>query len=335
VCAELRLKIYSTYGFDTGKLNVGDALFQLACQNKFHPVFDYFNGIEWDRNLRLNRWMVTYLGAPDTPFIREVSRISLIAAVKRIKYPGTKFDQIIVLEGPQGTGKSSALRILAVDEQWFSDQSIFGVEDRQQQELLSGKWIYEAAELQGLQTTQAEKIKAFASRQVDRARPAYGRFMEERPRTCIIFGTTNSSKYLGNDGNGHRRIWPIPTGKIDLNGLRANVDQLWAEAWFRDLSDKEEISLHAALWKTATAEQDARVQHDAWEEKIDSWLTQNMVQETSIFRIATGALEIPAGRISKSDQTRIGHCLTSLGWIRRRGTVDGKREYLYDPPRKD
>jgi len=204
--------------------------------------------------------------------------------------------------------------------------------------MVSGKWIYETAELPGLQTTQAEKIKAFSSRQVDRARPAYGRFMEERPRTCIIFGTTNSSKYLGNDGNGHRRIWPIPTGKIDLNALRANVDQLWcqqrAEAWFRDLSDREEIALHSALWKTATAEQDARIQHDAWEEKIDSWLIQNMVQETSIFRIATGALEIPAGGTSKSEQIRIGNCLTSLGWIRRRGTVNGRREYLYEAPDK-
>jgi predicted P-loop ATPase len=321
---------------ETGNSNLPQALIQLASQSRFHPVFDYLFSLEWDRKLRLNRWMITYLGAPDTVFVREVSRISLIAAIRRIKYPGTKFDQIIILEGPEGKGKSSLLAALAVDHEWFSDQTIFGRGDREQQELLSGKWIYECAELQGLATTAVESIKAFASRQIDRARPAFGHFLENRPRTCIFFGTTNKTKYLANDGTGNRRIWPIETGKIDLEAFKRDVDQLWAEAWFRDLEDKEEITLHPALYKAAKVEQDARIQHDIWHEKIAIYL-KTINREVGTFEIATGPLELKTPQCDRRVETRIGNCLTLLGWGKYRPTVDKPdgtrgREYRYYPP---
>jgi predicted P-loop ATPase len=145
---------------------------------------------------------------------------------------------------------------LATRDEWFSDQSILGVDDRQQQELLSGKIIYEIAELHGLKTTQIEKIKSFASRQYDRARPAFGKGVEERGRTVAIFATTNEDAYLL-EGTGHRPIWPVLTTKIDLDALARDVPQLWAEAVDRR-ANGERPELPKELWAEARAQQDER-----------------------------------------------------------------------------
>ena len=170
----LRVKIHKAYGFDPGTQNTYDALMQLCLENEFDPVLDYLNALQWDGTSRLDRWLSTYIGADDTELNREFGRLALIAAVRRVRSPGCKFDPILVLEGPMGTNKSKAIEILAGVEN-FCDQSIFGARDREQQELLAGVWLYEIAELSNIRKTEVEHIKAFASRTHDRARPAYGR----------------------------------------------------------------------------------------------------------------------------------------------------------------
>lgn len=327
-CKLLRVRLHETFGLETGRVNTEDAIAQLAYKNSFHPVCNYLESLRWDGTTRINRWLIDYLGAPNTSLVKEVSRISLIAGIRRVLNPGTKFDQIIVLEGKEGKGKSSALAILAVEERWFSDQSILGVDDRNQQEMLSGKWIYEIAELHGLQTTSVEKIKAFASRQFDRARPAYGRFVEERGRTCVIFGTTNEENYLL-EGTGHRRIWPIKTGKIDLEGLKRDVDQLWAEAYQRE--EKEDIALHEVLWESAAEEQEARISRDEWNETITRWLKSEIVPSVSIMEVATKALDIRKGDVDERTQKRIGRVLRSMGWEKKRSRVPGGFENRFWP----
>src|SRR5262249_4498604 len=147
----------------------------LCLEHPFNPVIDYLAALAWDGTERIGRWVIDYLGCPDEPIGRAFGRLMLIAAVRRARHPGTKFDQIIVLEGVEGTGKSTALRILAGDDN-FSDQRILGVSEREQQEALQGVWIHEIADLAGMRRTEVEAIKAFASKTEDRARPAYGRF---------------------------------------------------------------------------------------------------------------------------------------------------------------
>jgi hypothetical protein len=226
VVADLRRKIHAAFGFDPGKQNTIDAVEQLCVRNKFNPITDYLDALEWDGTPRLARWLITYLGAEDTELNREFGRLALIAAVRRARKPGTKFDPIIVLEGPMGTRKSMAIETMAGSEN-FSDQTILGARDREVQELLGGVWLYEIAELSNIRRTDVEHMRSFVSRTVDRARKAYGHFRTDLPRTPIFFATTNDDKYLK---QADRRFWPVKTTTIDIEALKRDRDQLWAEA---------------------------------------------------------------------------------------------------------
>jgi predicted P-loop ATPase len=211
--------------------------------------------------------MTTYLGAEDTALNRAIGRLTLIAAVRRVRSPGCKFDQIPVWEGKEGTNKSTAIAVLAGQEN-FSDQTILTSGDKEQQELLRGVWIYEIADLAGMRKSDVDKVKAFASRTYDRARPAYGRRVVSVPRKVVIIGTTNDDQYLQSQ-TGNRRFWPVGTGTIDIQGLRQDRDQLWAEAAEID-ANGEPLVLPRELWTEAAAVQDERRQHDPWDDVLAS-----------------------------------------------------------------
>src|SRR5262249_50593956 len=123
ICRAVREHIHARYGFDPGIQNARDALERFCEANRFDPVLDYLDSLRWDRQSRLDRWSVTYLGAEDTELNRAIGRIVLVAAVRRARQPGCKFDQIIVLEGPEGTKKSTAITLLAGMAN-FSDQTV-------------------------------------------------------------------------------------------------------------------------------------------------------------------------------------------------------------------
>lgn len=185
------------------------------------------------------------------------------------RHPGCKFDYIIVLEGAEGLFKSSALCVLAGGPENFSDQTILGRSDREQQELLRGVLLYEIADLTNIKKAEVEEVKAFASRTVDRARPAYGRCRIDMPRRGTIWGTTNNSEYLKSQ-TGNRRFWPIEvaaTRPIDLEGLVRDRDQLFAEAAALEAGGAS-IVLPKELWAAAGDEQDKRREADPWEDKL-------------------------------------------------------------------
>ena len=205
ICAQL---IDREFGFDPGRNPMHDACLQLCLENRCDPIVDYLDSLEWDGVNRIDEWLTTYLGANDTELNRAIGRIVLIAQVRRAREPGCKFDQIIVLESPEGKDKSTALSILAGGPENFSDQTILGRGDRDQQELLRGVWLFEIADLSNIRKAEVEDVKAFASRTHDRARPAYGRFRVDLPRRGVIWATTNNSEYLKSQ-TGNRRFWPI------------------------------------------------------------------------------------------------------------------------------
>src|SRR5262249_29949799 len=223
VTVVLRQVIIEKFGFDPGKDHVADAATALCLENRFDPLLDYLDCLKWDGVPRLDRWLTTYLGVEDADLHRAVFRATLIAAVRRIRQPGCKFDHILTLEGPEGKGKSTAIAVLAGVEN-FSDQTILSQSDKEQQELLRGIWLYEIADLAGLRRAEVEKVKAFASRTHDRARPAYGRRRVDAPRRCIFVATTNEDEYLKSP-TGNRRFWPVAVGSIDIEGLRRDRDQ--------------------------------------------------------------------------------------------------------------
>ena len=222
------------FNFMPNKTLVFETLLDTARLNRFHPVLDYLNGLCWDRIERIDQWLTRYAGAKDSKYTRAVGPLMLTAAVRRVRQPACKFDEMCVLEPLiQGTNKSTALATLAVRDEWFSDDLPLNVDGKRVIEALRGRWIVEAAELSGMRRNDIDHLKAFLSRQIDRARMSYDRLGTEHPRQCIIVGTTNSGQYL-RDTTGNRRFWPVQIQQFDLAALKSDRDQLWAEAAHRE-----------------------------------------------------------------------------------------------------
>ena len=199
--------------------------------------------------------MISYGSAKDTPYVRAVGAITLIAAVRRVRQPGCKFDEMLILESEQGTEKSVALETLAVNSEWFSDDLPLSADGKRVIEQTRGRWIIEAAELSGMRKADVEHLKAMLSRRTDRARLSYGRMTTEKRREFIVVGTTNEKTYL-KDLTGNRRFWPVEV-KFNIHTLRRDRDQLWAEAAVRE-AQGESIRLDPKLWKDAADEQKER-----------------------------------------------------------------------------
>ena len=192
----MRDAIISAFKFDPGKNHVHDAIVSLALGCQFDPVRDYLDSLQWDGVPRLDTWLTDHLGVAGTPLNRAIGRKMLIAGVRRVRQPGCKFDYIVVLEGEQGSGRSTALKILAGGEEYFSDAEVISLWPKDRQEQVQGVWIYELAELAGYGKVDVNQFKNFVSQTVDRARPAYGRNRIDRPRRCIFVATTNDDNYL-------------------------------------------------------------------------------------------------------------------------------------------
>jgi Virulence-associated protein E len=331
VVADLRRKIHAAFGFDPGKHNTIDAVEQLCAKNKFNPIVDYLDALKWDGTPGVDRWLITYLGAEDNELNREFGRIALIAGVRRARKPGTKFDPIIVLEGPMGSRKSMAIETMAGTEN-FSDQTILGARDREVQELLAGVWLYEIAELSNIRKTEVEHMRSFVSRTVDRARKAYGHFRVDAPRTPIFFATTNNDQYLK---EADRRFWPVKTTTIDIEALKRDRDQLWAEASMQEPGTS--IVLRQELWKAASVEQEAREEHDPWYDKLTNAVGTVEYGEERVS--STDLLETVLGiHVSKQrdiDYKRLGKCMRKLGWNGPKKTkIAGKDVKGYTRPDK-
>jgi predicted P-loop ATPase len=204
--------------------------------------------------------------------------------------------------------------------EFFSDQSILDLNDRAQQEAVAGIWIYEIADLTGIARADTDKVKAFASRTTDRARPAYGHFREDRRRRCIFIASTNAETYLKSQ-TGNRRFWPVKTGKIDLVAVRTDRDQLWAEAAAVEASGYS-LVLPEELWGAAAVQQEARLDHDPWMDELDKVQGKLFKLEngTEEHRVATADLlglylKIPTDRQTDHAFKRVKHCMLRLNWI--------------------
>jgi predicted P-loop ATPase len=194
-------------------------------------VRNYLEGLVWDGRARIDMWLIECAGAEDTIATRDVSRALLVAAVHRVLHPGCRFDQVPLFMGPQGSGKSAALRMLAVHDEWFGNDLPFDSSAKHFMEATVGKWIVEAGELMGMSQTDAASFKACLSRQVDVSRASWDHRPRKTPRQFVIVGTTNETEAcLLLDPTILRRFWPVQVKRFDLAKLREIRDQLWAEA---------------------------------------------------------------------------------------------------------
>ena len=228
--AALRYFLEQFYGL-SGKDKIFDGLNVVAESHKFHPVRDYLDACEWDGVPRLERLLVDYLGAEDSPYTRAVTRKAFTAAVARIYRPGCKFDYMLTVRGRQGLGKSALIKKLGGE--WFSD-SFTTMQGKESYEQVQGVWLMEIGELAGMRKAEAETIKLFISKTSDRFRPAYGRRIQEFPRQCVFIGTTNEAQFL-KDATGNRRFWVVDTPNTPARSMWDDltpevVRLVWGEA---------------------------------------------------------------------------------------------------------
>lgn len=228
----IRNYIECVYGISSS-LKVDDSLAIEVQRKSFHPIREYISSITWDGVKRIDTLLIDYFGAEDNSYTRAAIRKALCAAVTRVFKPGTKYDMVLILVGPQGTYKSTFIRKLGMN--WFSD-TFTTVQGKEAYEQLQGAWIIEMAELSAFKKSEAESIKQFISKCDDAFRPAYGRTVEIYKRQCIFFGTTNDTDFL-KDPTGNRRFNPIDihpenaTKSVPNDLTQDEIDQIWAEAY--------------------------------------------------------------------------------------------------------
>jgi predicted P-loop ATPase len=314
---------------NAGLGDVGRAVEAAARDTSFHPVRDYLGALIWDGIPRIDTWLVAYLHADDTPYVRAIGSCFLISAVARIFRPGCQVDHAPTLEGPQGQLKSSALRALAVKDAWFTDR-LSPVSTKDAALETAGVWIIEIAEMDALLRASSGAKKSYLTRRDDRHRPPYGKRTISQPRQCVFACTINPpvEGYL-TDPTGARRLWPfVCHGVIDLAGIVRDRDQLWAEAVVR--YEAGEI-----WWLTpeqealAAVEQKARFKGDVWREPIKHWIGQR--DDVSLAEVAENALQIKPQDLAKnhSAEIRIAKILENLGFKRCRARIGEKRSTRY------
>jgi predicted P-loop ATPase len=298
---------------------VGRAVQTVARENCVHPVRQYLQALNWDRTPRLDTWLARYLGVEDSLYAQAVGSRFLISAVARVEQPGCKVDQVLILEGPQGILKSSALQVLA--DPWFTDRvSALGSKDAAIE--IAGVWLVEMAELDALLRSALPATRSFITRRRDRFRPPYGKHVVDLPRQCVFAGTINPIGGYLKDPTGGRRFWPVRCGLIDLEALLIDRDQLWAEALVRFRSGAPWWLETPKLQALAAAEQDARFEVDAWDEKVSDWLVGR--HDVSVGEVLVGALGIPQESWSQSAQNRVAKFLVQQRFERYRPGKSGQ-----------
>lgn len=289
---------------------VREALEIVGREHRFHPLRDWLSGLSWDGTLRLADWLHSYLGAPDSEAVKAFSAMFLVAMVARIFRPGCQADYMPVLEGPQGILKSQACRVLAGN--YFSDSlPDLGADYVRISMHLRGKWLIEVSELSAFNKTEATKLKAFLTTQVEQYTPKFAHREVSEPRQCVFVGTTNDDQYL-RDATGGRRFWPVHCGMIKLDDLKRDREQLFAEAvvayqngaqWWPDPQFETDYIKPV---------QETRLETDAWDKPVSDYLLGKT--ETTLYDVAFMGLGLPNSTIRTAEARRIAALLRQQGW---------------------
>jgi predicted P-loop ATPase len=298
---------------------IADCVSRVARDNPVHPVRDWLASLTWDGRPRLSHWLLDYLGGEGPPaYLEAIGPAFLISAVARVFRPGCQADHVLTLEGPQGSGKTSAVRVLG--RPWITE----GIPDLQHKDAslhLAGVWLVEISELAAVRRTDSiEHVKAFLTRNVDRYRPPYGRRTVDVPRHCVFIATTNEAAYL-RDPTGNRRFWPVHCADIDLAALERDRAQLWAEAVHRYKAG-EPWHLGADVSEIATTEQEARRYVTELEQDVAEYLERMAAQGHTelavrdVLRDALGVLTTDDPRAAAGLGPQVAAAMARAGWKR-------------------
>lgn len=320
------------------------AMLQVCGNTPIHPVRDWINQLVWDGTERLDGWLEAVFGVPQTPYTRAVARKTLVAAVRRVRQPGCKFDHILVLQGAQDFAKSLAIETLATS-QYFSDSLPLNLADKDAMMGLRGRWFIEFGEIEHLARNTSGLTKAFITRHNDIYRAPYGKTQETHPRQCIIFGTTNETHYLRDD-TGNRRYWPVLCANhASTNWIEDNREQLFAEAAHWD-DKKEQLWIDPKHMPEAHEEavraQSARLEahDDPWgpliadfvngknqphrEDEEGNPIEVKARDYVTVADLLGLAVRVPRGQLNVGHQRRVARILRAMGWFDcRQKTAEG------------
>jgi predicted P-loop ATPase len=322
--SELFAVLQSEYGL-LNRNDFFDGLNNTAHKNSFHQVRDYLDQLKWDGVSRIERFFIDFLGAADNQYTREVTKLLTAGAVARIYSPGTKFDYVVILQGAQGCGKSTAIRLLAMNDNWTSD-SLDSLDSSSAIQILQGSWILELSELKSLGRTSGgiESVKRFLTATSDKCRLPYQRRPEVFPRQCVFIGSTNRTDYI-DDQTGARRFLPIKCGENkpleDLfNSSTAEyIRQLWAEAVNRYKRENPPLTLPRELLAEIEKRQSDIVTDNGWRGQIIAFLEDKTETcSLAIWRRCLGN----TGNPRKYESTEINSILDSLpGWEKSKKVI--------------
>lgn len=289
------------------------------CQDRpYNPVIDYFNTLKWDGVPRLDTWLETYLGVVPADeriksYVQAVGANTLRGAYRRVTHPGCKFDSMLTLEGLQEAGKSMSIQMLVPNDSWVLEDLSLGTDAKVVIERATGKFLIEVSELVVSRKSDINRIKSFLSLRTDVARKAYGRKTTQKPRSFIFIATTNETHYL-EDKTGNRRYWPVKCTEIDLEGLRRDRDQLWAEVQHLEKKNPNfKLYLEGELKKIAAEQVGQREAVDDWEDFFHNLLGEKTgwVRSETLWR----HLGQPLARVNSPDSRRLAFILGRLGFV--------------------
>lgn len=324
---DINLTLYIQRDIGIAKIGrdvVSQAVIAVAHRNSRNCVRDWFDSLKHDGTPRIEQFFSDCFGADESDYTRAASRNFWLSMPARVYTPGCKVDTMVVLEGPQGVGKSTALQAIGGD--WFAEQHESATNPKAFAEILQGKLLIEISEMDAFSRAEVNRVKQAISCPADRFRASYGRHANDHPRQCVFVGTTNRDDW-NRDETGARRFWPISCkGSVRVDIVRENREQFFAEAIVRHKAGESHWEMPAEETK---AEQEGRYQADPWLENVHDIIKGESSVTTS--RVAE-KLGVPLERRDRATEMRIGACLRFLGWVRRQKRGSDGRAYFYTPP---
>lgn len=291
-----------------------EAIDHAAEVNAKNSLTEWLDSLVWDETPRLDMWLTDCLGVDFDEYTHAIARNWPIGMVARAYRPGCKMDNMPVLEGVSGLSKTTFLEVLG--DPWYKSLSIaFGDKDFLQ--AIQGAWLVEIPDMTGFSRREQSHILATITTRTDSYRASYGRYVEEHPRTTVFAATSETDDYL-QDHRGKRRYWPLRCESIDIDALRQQRDQIFAEAV--QCYRKGEIWYKVPV--QAVREQEQRAERDIWTDKVLDYcdLAQDLTGRIRIEGVLTSGLDIPISKQTGAEARRVTRILREAGWVRTRDT---------------
>lgn len=329
---DVRLQIEGA-GYQPTEKDLPSAITRLAEEHGYNPIADYLNGLTWDGKERASYWLQKVFGVPNTDLYQAFSRMFLISAVARALKPGSKVDTMLILEGPQGLKKSTAVQVLFGKEYVLNGLRVFHGQEAGLS--VQGRWAIDLGELGGFGKADIRDVKHFLSMEIDNYRPLWGRSFVNRPRRPVFIGSTNEFDYL-RDPTGARRFWSVPCRKVDIETLRDSRDQLWAEAVaMYSRGEPWWIDRDSVLWNAAADAQADRYAESVFAPAIGFYLNKAEVAIKDCVTVADvlSGIGLTIDK-HKANEAEVVNHLTHHGWRKKRCMRHGLNLNWWFPPGK-